>query len=66
MAVALSGTSKFSGKNRSMLLVESQQRAYSPWFAAGLAIESKLDRIPYGRRFLTDNMSRSSAFLPMP
>ena len=31
--------------------VEPQQRAHSPWLAAGLASESKLDRIPYGRRF---------------
>jgi len=32
--------------------VEPQQRAHSPWLAAGLASESKLERIPYGRRFL--------------
>ena len=39
--------------------VEPQQRAHSPWVlpfgiashAAGLASESKLDRIPYGRKF---------------
>ena len=39
--------------------LEPQQRAHSPWVlpfgsashAAGLASESKLDRIPYGRRF---------------
>jgi len=31
------------------LIVEPQKRAHSPWLAAGLASESKLDRIPYGR-----------------
>ena len=29
--------------------IEPQKRAHSPWLAAGLASESKLDRIPYGR-----------------
>ena len=41
-------------------VLEPQQRAHFPWVlpcgsashAAGLASESKLDRIPYGRRFL--------------
>ncbi len=33
-------------------IVEPQQRAHSPWLAARLASESKIDRIPYGRRFL--------------
>ncbi len=30
-------------------MFEPQKRAHSPWLAAGLASESKLDRIPYGR-----------------
>jgi len=29
--------------------LEPQQRAHSPWLATGLASDSKLDRIPYGR-----------------
>ena len=33
-------------------LLEAQQRAHSPWLAAGLASEFKIDRMPYGRRFL--------------
>jgi len=30
-------------------IIEPQQRAHSPWLAAGNASESKFDRIPYGR-----------------
>ncbi len=33
------------------LSFEPQQRAHSPRLAVGLASESKIDRIPYGRRF---------------
>jgi hypothetical protein len=30
-------------------MFEPQKRSLTPWLATGLASESKLDRIPYGR-----------------
>ena len=48
----------------SIPLFEPQQRAHSPWLAAGLASESKIDRIPYGRRFLAACCEESSIAWP--